>query len=653
MSFLIEDGVLKMYVGENTPTVKVPEGVRAIGKTAFKDDVRNITHIELPESVRVIQDDAFFNLSYLERVSMPPQLDSIGESSFRLCWSLEEIVIPHGIRILEKRAFSGCAKMKKAELPDTLTVIELCAFMDCTELSDVKLPPSLKLIRKNAFYGCESLKDITLPDSVTEIGGYAFSGCGIERISIPAGVKCLPIGVFKSCDDLREVEISEGLTEIGEDAFAFCPELERISLPESLERIGCNAFKMCSKLKELYIPAGVELGRCCFESNVDAVIAFDGKTHIIRYDDKFSKDTFRYAAAKGFAQAFLNGDEMDKEAYLANKKYIIQQKDTYLLRDEPSELIVRYLLKEGLISLEELSDLIERFSESGNSQITAILLEHKNERFSHEDEIRLMEEQLSRDPMCEEEIKKSWKFVCDDDGTACLVSYIGTDKDVTVPVRVGEHPVVYIGYNALCADPYSNIEKVLCRRREQIRSVFIPEGVRDICASAFKGCHSLKEIVLPQSVRCIADSAFCNCSQLRRAVLPDSLEEMYPKCFFNCSSLEEVILPSDLDVVPTHSFMLCRSLRKIEIPRSVTHIGDYAFANTALEEVHLPDGVMSIGLAAFSDCKQLKRIYIPASVTKLGIDVFGECSDDLTICAPSGSDAIDHAKQHGIKYIEL
>ena len=74
----------------------------------------------------------------------------------------------------------------------------------------------------------------------------------------------------------------------------------------------------------------------------------------------------------------------------------------------------------------------------------------------------------------------------------------------------------------------------------------------------------------------------------------------------NCSSLTSITIPKSVTSIGEGAFALCASLTSITIPKSVTRIGEYAFEGcTSLTNITIPKSVTSIGEGAFSGCSSL------------------------------------------------
>jgi len=204
---------------------------------------------------------------------------------------------------------------------------------------------------------------------------------------------------------------------------------------------------------------------------------------------------------------------------------------------------------------------------------------------------------------------------------------------------------------------------------DNLKNVYILEGVTSIGKEAFSWCDSLESISIPgtvtnmQSAFCDCDNlkdvdiadgvknidnAFMRCKSLEKIYLPNSINSM-EGAFYGCEKLKEVVLPANITSLD-HSFRGCESLTGITIPNSVTDI-DGAFGKcinlvdielppnistmgaafngcNSLTEITIPDGVSEISGATgtFVNCTSLKKIYIPASVKFIEVDQFDGCT---------------------------
>lgn len=77
-------------------------------------------------------------------------------------------------------------------------------------------------------------------------------------------------------------------------------------------------------------------------------------------------------------------------------------------------------------------------------------------------------------------------------------------------------------------------------------------------------------------------------------------------------------------------------INNIDMPKSITRIGNEAFALCGLTSVTIPDGVTYIGEGAFSGCSKLTSASIPSSVTCIGNGAFSACGS-LTMVNVDGN----------------
>ena len=94
-------------------------------------------------------------------------------SSFRE----KEYVVREGTEVICDGTFSSCKYLQSITIPNSVTSIGDEAFSWCIFLQSVTIPNSVKSIGDEAFGCCKSLQSITIPNSVTSIGYGAFTWC--------------------------------------------------------------------------------------------------------------------------------------------------------------------------------------------------------------------------------------------------------------------------------------------------------------------------------------------------------------------------------------------------------------------------------------------------------------------------------------------
>ena len=255
--FLIRNGELLVYSGAGGDVV-IPEGVTAIGKSAFsfKD---NVTSVTIPDGVTSIGDSAFYHCDNLTSVTIPGSVTFIGGSTFADCVSLTHVTIPEGVTRLEGSTFSNCTGLISINLPDSLTFIGSSTFYMCSSLTSVSIPNKVTYIRDETFKECSSLTSVDLPEKLTSIGDRAFHNCcNLTSVNIPDGVTSIGKYAFCNCNSLTSVgTIPDSVTSIGEYAFASCKSLININIPSGVTTIEYRTFGNCSSLSSVNFSSGV------------------------------------------------------------------------------------------------------------------------------------------------------------------------------------------------------------------------------------------------------------------------------------------------------------------------------------------------------------------------------------------------------------
>lgn len=249
------------FEGSGIETVIFEDGTEVIPARICKN-ASNLKNIILPDSVNIIGDNAFAGTS-ISSVTFPESITEIQSGAFGGCKQLKEITIP---KTVEKTggSWDGCFEQSGIE-----TVI----FEDGTET-----------IPAYACKNASSVKSVVLPDSVNIIGEGAFSGTSISSVTIPENVNEIQSGAFSGCEQLKEIMIPDNVTTIGEECFAGCKSMEKFSLGKSVKSLGSLMLKGCELITEVTIPKTVESGYtwpsisggCLAESMVETVIFEEG-----------------------------------------------------------------------------------------------------------------------------------------------------------------------------------------------------------------------------------------------------------------------------------------------------------------------------------------------------------------------------------------
>lgn len=197
-----------------------------------------------------------------------------------------------------------------------------------------------------------------------------------------------------------------------------------------------------------------------------------------------------------------------------------------------------------------------------------------------------------------------------------------TKGKYVIPSKIRGYTVVSIGYNAF-------------NECDQLESIVIPEGVKNISNYAFQRCASLKNVTVPQTVKFIDNGAFSHCSSLIEIKLPEGLTILSDNIFDGCTSLVSVYLPNSLSSIGHYTFNDCKSLKTISLPNQLKYLGDGMFSGCeALSRVSLPTSLTYINTLCFYKCKSLSSITLPEGISSISSSAFAECNSLTTISIP-------------------
>lgn len=251
-------------------TLTIPDSIGGCEVTAVKglNNLQEITKIVIPDGVKEIGENAFYNNTSLMYVELPDSLKVIGDRAFENC-PLRKINLPDGLITINSYAFFGCG-FPTVRIPETTTYIGDHAF-DNSELQYAIFPNTVMTIGDGAFSSAE-MREFYISENHPMLASYQgvlFSKTTMTLLcypkkktrsiyEVPAGVTAIAPNAFDSNSYICEVILPDTVVSIGNYAFFNCDSLEKINLPDGLQSIGASAFRWTDNLSELTIPASVE-----------------------------------------------------------------------------------------------------------------------------------------------------------------------------------------------------------------------------------------------------------------------------------------------------------------------------------------------------------------------------------------------------------
>ena len=223
------------------------------------------------------------------------------------------------------------------------------------------------------------------------------------------------------------------------------------------------------------------------------------------------------------------------------------------------------------------------------------------------------------------------------------MAYIGNDTAITLPESYNGKSYVINQYAFFDCD--------------NLTSVTIGNGVKNVGAYAFKHCSKLQSIIINSKEVVFAQTAFEDCNaalfteddygtyvgtvdnpyailisvksqNLTTYVIHEGTQFIARGVFRYCDNMTSVTIPDSVTTIGNDAFKSCSNLTSVTIGNGVTTIGVCAFSGcTSLTSVTIGSGVEIIGEQAFYSCIKLTSIVIPDSVTTIGSYAFCYCSN--------------------------
>ena len=497
-------------------------------------EIKNVTIT----SQTIIPDAAFNGCDFIETVTIPSTVTSIGNAAFQNCSLLKKLNstidgmfnIPLNVTTLQSYAFKNCDEMTNVVIPAKMTSIGAYAFNSCAQLVNVEFTTGCKLetIGDYAFTDCISISELQLPTTVTRIGNSAFSGC----ISI-AKVNSSTEG---------EMLLPNNVATIGDYAFQNLEMITKVVVPNSVSEIGLAAFNGCNNIEDITLPF---VGKSANAEGYEAVFG-----HIFGY---VNTPTGNWLYSNSLNLSFINeAYNIDGAVWQytcvppikydgSNNPY----KQTYFNYYIPTEIKNVTITSQTIIPDAAFNgcDFIETVTIP--STVTSI----GNAAFQNCSLLKKLNSTI--------------------------------DGMFNIPLNV------------------TTLQSYAFKNCDEMTNVVIPAKMTSIGAYAFNSCAQLVNVEFTTGCKLetIGDYAFTDCISISELQLPTTVTRIGNSAFSGCISIAkvnsstegEMLLPNNVATIGDYAFQNLEMITKVVVPNSVSEIGLAAFNGcNNIEDITLP-----------------------------------------------------------------
>ncbi len=251
------------FDGSAVTSVTIPSGVKSLGAYVFANSSLRTVIFDAGCQLTAIPEYAFYG-SKLSAVTVPASVKSIGAYAFADTL-ITSVGYTEDSKLLEigNGAFASCVYLESVTLPDCVRTMGELVFSGCISLTEAHMP-SVSKLGAYTFYGCDKLVSVSFGDAATAVGDHTFYGCSaLTDVSLGGALKEIGEGTFYGCTSLGRIDLGNVVT-VGNTAFAECVALSEVKGIDRLVTIGDMAFYDCNSIKTLTLTSAKYIGMGAF-----------------------------------------------------------------------------------------------------------------------------------------------------------------------------------------------------------------------------------------------------------------------------------------------------------------------------------------------------------------------------------------------------
>lgn len=272
--FIIKEGRILLNYTQDGVKVTIPQDVEEVGQDVFRDHIR-LREIVIPASVKMFGSHAFSMTAWLEEQRKNTDMVIVNHILLDGASCKGKVVIPHGVKRIAGWCFAGNTDISELILPSDRIIIENLAFRNCLNLKKITdwngneylLSDIADLTKKNfpdiiqrIFSECINCFKLDENKNLVESTG------NIINLTFPDGIRSVREGVYKDCHLLENIALSKDTERIGKSAFENSKWLKSVTNAQAVAYIGAQAFSGCQSMESIELSDSLkEIGIRCFE----------------------------------------------------------------------------------------------------------------------------------------------------------------------------------------------------------------------------------------------------------------------------------------------------------------------------------------------------------------------------------------------------
>ncbi|MCM1223102.1 MAG: leucine-rich repeat domain-containing protein [Lachnospiraceae bacterium] len=538
------------FAGTQITSLTLPEGIRAIGGTAFQN-CSKLTSINFPEGLQSIGEKAFEN-SQLSVINLPNTVTSLGKQCFpsttkeltlstslteipeQMCMrsSITAIAVPEGVATIYNEAFYSSQKAINISLPSTLKQVGHQTFYESTSVTTVVCaaanPPAVNSGQKDRLFSTETYNKAVL--------------------IVPVGSK----SAYQAADawsNFASIEEKEITTD---------KEFEVDGIRYALDtNTTCSVAGLVNDMaSSIVIPPAVKYN--------EAFVTVAGIKDNALANHSFTSVEIAQTVEKIGANAFANvpltkvksyASEAPKCAENAFSNYVYNNATLYV----GAQCREGYAAAQGWKNFKNIVEEVEVGNTFTLGNFTYTILEDECAS------IAMTEAGLNDASITKLEIPEE-------------VEYGGITYTVT---RIGDHAFLQLG----------------CPKE-------LPEGTNHV-----KDCVGTIDVVLPNTIEEIGKEAFMD-AHIKSITLPNTLTTVGEGFLRSTKLTGTLTIPAGITELPKDALSWVRTLNKVVMPEGLTNIREHCFFYSSIKEFDIPSTLETIGNGAFTSVGQIEKITV-------------------------------------------